>query len=122
MARGVTYAGTTSTDDPIVIVLSRDGTSVRRISTPIEATCTDGQRSRFFVDGHRRHAISGRGRFAATGSDTDDLESGVTARKTFSLTATVKGKKITGSQRAHVDMVDATGAIRPLAIGPPPLR
>ena len=111
LARGVTYAGSTSAGDAIVIVLSRDGTSVRRISTRFEATCTDGQDFDQFVDGPSKRAITASGRFEAMASGTDDLGSGVTARKTISLKAKVKGRRITGSQRLHVDEVDAAGAI-----------
>jgi hypothetical protein len=110
-ARGVTYGGSTSADDPIVIRLSHDGMSVRRISTRLDPACTDGQPFGFFLDGPMNRAITASGRFAATGSDTDDFESGITARKTVSLNAKVKGKKITGSQHAHVDRVDAAGAV-----------
>jgi hypothetical protein len=111
VARGVTYAGSTSADDPIVIRLSRDGTSVRRISTRYEATCTDGQEFNQFVDGPLDRTIGASGRFAATASGADDLGSGITARKTISLKAKIRGKKLTGSQQLHVDEVDAAGVV-----------
>jgi hypothetical protein len=111
VARGVTYAGSTSADDPIVIRLSRSGTSVSRISTRFEATCTNGEEFHNFVDGPLHRTIHASGRFAATASGSDDFGPGVTARKTISLKAQVKGKKITGSQQLHVDIVDAAGAV-----------
>jgi len=63
------------------------------------------------VDGPLNRAITASGRFAATVSGTDDFGSGVTAHKTISLKFKVKGKKITGSHRLHVDRVDAAGAV-----------
>jgi hypothetical protein len=109
--RGVTYGGTTSDDDPVVIVLSRDGMSVRRISTRFRATCSDGQGFVNFVDGTLNRAINASGRFAGMLSGSEDLGSGVTARKTATLKARVTGKQITGSLRFHVDEVDAAGAV-----------
>jgi hypothetical protein len=110
-ARGVTYGGSTSAKDPIVIVLARDGKTVRRITTRFEATCTDGQGFVNFLDGAPNRTIDASGRFIAMSNVTDDLGSGVTRRRTASLNGKVNGKKITGSFRFHVDQVDAAGAV-----------
>ena len=111
VARGVAYGGRTSANDPIAIKLSRDGRSVRRISTRFDATCTDSPGFVMFVDGSLNRKINAKGRFSGMLSGTDDLGSGVTARKTASMKGTVRGKRITGSFRFHVDKVDAAGAV-----------
>ena len=93
VARGVTYGGSTSGDDPIVIVLSHDGTSVRRISTRFEATCSDGPQFMVFVDGPLDRTINAAGRFIGMSSGTDDLGSGVTAHNTASLKGRGQGQE-----------------------------
>jgi hypothetical protein len=111
VARGVTYGGSTSANDPIVVMLSRDGKSVRRITTRFEATCTDGAGFVMFVDGATNRTIDPSGRFVGMFNVTDDLGSGVTRRRTSSLKGKVEGKKVTGSFRFHVDHVDAASAV-----------
>lgn len=110
VARGVTYGGSTSGDDPVVIVLSRHGTQVKRTHTQFAADCNSGNVLPFFVEASASLAISESGRFAGVRSSEEYFADDTTARETVTLKGKVKGKKMSGSLRLHADIVDATGA------------
>jgi hypothetical protein len=109
-ARGVTYGGSTSAGDPVVIVLSRHGTQVRRTYMQFVGKCSSGGVLPFFVTASARLPIGESGRIAATLISEQDLATGTKARETITLKGKVKGTRMSGSLRMHADIVDATGA------------
>ena len=109
VARGVTYGGSTSGDDPVVVVLSRRGTVLKRTHTQFATSCSSGNVRPFFVEASPRLSISESGRFAGARSNEERFADGMTARETVTLKGKVRGKKMSGSLRLHADFLDATG-------------
>src|SRR5690242_2012894 len=74
-----TYSGFTSQGDPVVLVVSSDGRQVKRASTGLVLTCSDG-RSAFVSDGFRKLPLSRSGRASSryanvAGAGWDDAPS-----------------------------------------------
>jgi hypothetical protein len=109
--RGLTYGGSTSAKDPIVIGLSRDGSRVTRLSMQFSAKCTSGKEFPLFMGPQASFAIAKNGSFRGKQADTVDLGGGVSARETATLSARVKGLQLHGSSKLHAEVIDATGAV-----------
>ncbi len=108
--RGVRYGGSTSTDDPMVILLSKSGAKVVSVGLSVEANCTSGQYLAFLSTLPASLSISSTGSFTGTRSGTGSPGDGLTSRNSLTLTGKVKGLKATGSLRYHTDIVDGAGA------------
>ena len=110
-ARGVNYGGTTSRQDPFVLVLSKDGKRITRITEAWNAPCKSGMVYPFTNNVASSLSITSSGAFKGARSGSLQEPSGITGQLQESVTGKVKGKKISGSLTAHVDMVDQAGAV-----------
>lgn len=109
--RGRTYGGSTSTDDPIVLVLARDGKRITRVSTSLETTCqTDNSLSRL-MDSAVSIKVSKSGRFSGVERSTGDLGGGFVARDTVTLSGRVSGRSISGTVGFVAAVADGTGNV-----------
>ena len=109
--RGVNYGGSTSHDDPAVVVLSRDGTKVVRIGEEFEVDCKSGLRFVELGPAAANLRISPSGRFSGVHDLSGTLASGQTARTHMAVTGQVSGLTIRGRWTYHTDVLDATGTV-----------
>lgn len=107
--RGIRYGGSTSSQDPMVILLSKSGTKVTTVSVSIEAKCTSGQRMDVLATIPTSLSVSKSGSFAGTGTSTGTPGPGLTAHAAMNVVGKVKGLKLTGTLKYHADITDAAG-------------
>jgi hypothetical protein len=110
-ARGVTYGGSTSSKDPIMITLSRDGSRVVQLSTQLRAKCVSGAHDSFLVGPPANHAIRGGG-FRGTRVRTFPVVNKIySAVQTVTVSGKVKGLQLFGSVKVHSELTDAAHAV-----------
>jgi hypothetical protein len=108
-ARGVTYGGSTSSKDPVMVKLSRNGARVTQLSTQLRVTCSASGAYLPVVSGPRANlAIAPGGSFRGQVATTRDLGGGYSASQTIALSGKVRGLKLSGSVKVHADIVDPT--------------
>ncbi len=110
VARGVTYGGSTSARDPIMVKLSRDGSRVTQLSQQFEAKCTSGTSYPLVLGPAASIRIDSHGRFRSSLSRTSDLGTGIAAHVTATVIGKVNGPRLSGTSTLHVNVVDAAGA------------
>jgi hypothetical protein len=102
------HAGTTSADDPIVLV--QEGREVTRLAMQISARCAGGgDRVALLIDAPTGVAVRRGGRFAAEQRLDAPLASGRTARGRLSIEGRVTGRRVTGTVRYRAKLLDAAG-------------
>ncbi len=109
--RGVTYGGSTSSKDPIMVTLSRNGSRVTQLSTQLRAKCASGGSDGILVGPRANYAIGPGGSFRGKEVATRDLGGGYSAFQTVTLSGKVKGLQLSGSAKAHADIIDPTHAV-----------
>jgi len=104
--RGRVHAGTTSADDPIVLV--RSGRELTRLAMQISARCAGGSdRVALLIDAPTGIAVRRNGRFAAEERLDAPLASGRTARGRLSVEGRVQGRRVKGTVRYRAKLLDA---------------
>lgn len=120
------YAGETIQADPIAITVSKDGKRVQKIAIEWYGKCTSGQFYEFggvltarkkapglLVPGDNPLLASGlkKGRLNATSRGADNLGNGVSGSIRQSVKGRFKKSSASGTWNAHVDVLDANGAV-----------
>jgi hypothetical protein len=111
--RGVVYGGITGQHDPLVITLSKDGSRVTRVIQEWEARMTDGSGYLFAenLPAPPVQVSGANGRFGFTIMETENLGGGDTGKVSYTISAKVAGKKMTGTLTTHADVVNAANAV-----------
>jgi hypothetical protein len=105
-SRGGTYGGQTSDGDPIVLGLSRSRKALTRVVDQWNAPCASGMGYPSSGELRGQIAIDGKGRAAGGTSGNADLGGGLSGSRTERFALTVRGRSVSGSWQAHVDIVD----------------
>ena len=111
VARGVTYGGSTSARDPIMVKLSRDGSRVTQLSQQFEATCASGMSYPLVLGPAASIRIDSHGRFRSSLSRASGLGTGIAAHVTATATGKVDGPRLSGTSTLNVEVEDAAGAV-----------
>jgi hypothetical protein len=108
--RGINYGGTTAQQEPFVIMLSKDGKHVVRITNEATASCASGFHYLLADNLKASLAISGSGAFRGKHTDAEPLgdHAGIVDE---TVSGKAKGKKITGSLKVHVDVIPSGGGV-----------
>jgi hypothetical protein len=106
-SRGGTYGGQTSAGDPIVLVLSRSRKALTKVVVEWSAPCASGMRYPVAGELRGQIPIDSKGRTAGTTGGNADLGGGLVGNRIEQFTVRVSGRAISGSWRAHVDVVDS---------------
>lgn len=109
-ARGVTYGGSTSADDPIVARLSPNGARIRQLGIQLEAPCTSGKTYPFVYGGPADIPVRATGRFRDRATESVAVDGG-TADVALELAGRVVRRTLTGSATLHAEIRDPSGAV-----------
>lgn len=109
-ARGVTYAGSASTGEPVVIVLARDGKSIKRLTMQLDVPCSGGSSYAYDTNSSSKMTVSTSGKFAGAEMLEGDFGEGHSGFTTAIVDGKVTGKRLSGSATVRLDVSDATGA------------
>ena len=110
-ARGVTYAGSTSTSDPIVVQLAHNGKRVVRVNEMWTGECTSGES--FPMGGSLKADIkvSRSGAFTATRRPPAVSSGDQMVSLTETIAGRIRGRSLTGSIRATLESYDQAGTL-----------
>lgn len=107
--RGVNYGGSNSQDDPVVVLLSKDGKKVTTIGEQFEAKCTSGTRLVRMLKVPAALPVSAAGKFSGARTGAGQVSDGSQTLSVTTIKGTVTGRVMTGTLAVNIQVVGPKG-------------